>query len=182
MEPPAVRRVSRTRLARSERRRGRRAFLSDAEASGFTPRVAVKIRIEQAGTRIADLLAIDPDELVLVRDRVMYADDLPVQLAVSRLPRKLTEGTAIENVDTGPGGAYARLEEAGYKLTRFAESVRSRLPTPTESRALRLREGQHVLAVTRVAYAGVRPVEVNDMVLTADRYELVYEIPARSAT
>ena len=66
--------------------------------------------------------------------------------------------------------------------TRFAESVRSRLPTPTESRALRLREGQHVLAVTRVAYAGVRPVEVNDMVLTADRYELVYEIPARSAT
>ena len=47
---------------------------------------------------------------------------------------------------------------------------------------MRLREGQHVLAVTRVAYAGVRPVEVNDMVLTADRYELVYEIPARSAT
>ena len=179
---PAVRRLSRSRLTRAERRRGRGPFLSDAATSGFTPRVKVKVRVEPAGARVGELLTLEPEEPVLVRDRVMYADEMPVQLAVSRLPRKITEGTAIENDDTGPGGAYARLEEAGYKLTRFTESVRCRLPMPAEARALRLRDGQHVLAVTRVAYAAGVPVEVNDMVLTADRYELVYEIPARNAT
>jgi GntR family transcriptional regulator len=179
LAPPPVQRLSRTRLARSERRRGRGAFMSDAEAGGFRPSVLAQVRTEQASPGVAELLAIQPGDLVLVRDRVMHADAVPVQLAVSRLPKTLTEGTAIEADDTGPGGIYARLEDAGHKLTRFTESVRSRLPTPTEAKALRLRDGQHVLALTRVAYAGTTPIEVNDMVLVADRYELVYEIPAR---
>jgi GntR family transcriptional regulator len=144
------------------------------------PRVTVQVRTERATGRIAQLLAIRPDDVVLVRDRVMHADGVPVQLAVSRLPKTITEGTAIEREDTGSGGVYARLEEAGHKLTRFTESVRSRPPTPAEVKALRLREAQHVLDVTRVAYADATPVEVNDMVLIADRYELVYEISARA--
>jgi GntR family transcriptional regulator len=178
LAPPTVQRLSRSRLAQSERRHGRGAFLSDAEVSGFMPSVTVGVRTEPATSRIAQQLAIRPDDLVLVRDRVMHADGVPVQVAVSRFPKTLTEGTAVEREDTGPGGVYARLEEAGHKLTRFTESVRSRLPTPVEAEVLRLRDGQHVLAVTRVAFAGATPVEVNDMVLTADRYELVYEISA----
>jgi GntR family transcriptional regulator len=32
--------------------------------------------------------------------------------------------------------------------------------------------------VTRIAWAGDRAVEVNDMVLAGDRHELVYTLPA----
>jgi len=175
---PTLQRLARTRLSRAERRRGRGAFLSDAEAAEFTPQVDVSVRTEPADDRAAELLGIEPGEQVTVRERVMYADSVPVQLATSRLPRRLTERTAIEAENTGPGGTYARLEEAGHKLTRFTEAVRARPAEPAEATALRLRDGQYVLAVTRIAYAGVAPVEMNDMILTADRYELLYDVPA----
>lgn len=96
---------------------------------------------------------------------------------MSRLPRNLTPGTAIEQTDTGPGGMYARLEDAGHRLRHFAEYVGCRMPTQEEQQLLQLVTGQPVITVTRVAHAAV-PVEVNDMVLACDRYELSYEWPA----
>ena len=109
----------------------------------------------------------------------MSADGHPVQLATSRLPRTLTTGTAIEQENTGPGGLYARLEEAGHQLHHFVERVTSRPAAADESTRLRLRPGSPVLARTRTAYDTTgMPVEINDMVLVADRYELIYELPA----
>lgn len=116
---------------------------------------------------------------MLVRDRLMKADGQPVQLAVSRLPRNLTRGTAIGHKDPGPGGIYARLEESGVALDHFTETVTTRMPTRDEASLLQLAEGVRVLAVRRIAYDTTgRAVEVNDMVLAGDRYELSYEIPA----
>lgn len=109
----------------------------------------------------------------------MSADGQPVQLATSRLPRTLTAGTAIEGQNTGPGGIYARLEEAGHQLHHFVERVTSRLASDAEASALQLPPGSPVLAITRTAYdTNDTPVEINDMVLAADRYELIYELPA----
>jgi GntR family transcriptional regulator len=51
------------------------------------------------------------------------------------------------------------------------------MPTPEEQQLLQLDTGQPVLTVTRVAHADI-PVEVNDMILAGDRYELSYEWPA----
>jgi GntR family transcriptional regulator len=98
------------------------------------------------------------------------------QLAVSRLPRTLTRDTAIEEVDTGPGGAYARLEEAGHVIASFVEHVGARMPTPDEASTLQLDEGTPVITVTRVAYGqDGTPLEMNDMVLAANIYEVSYE-------
>ena len=109
----------------------------------------------------------------------MSADGHPVQLATSRLPRSLTEGTPIEHKNTGPGGTYARLEEAGHQLHHFIERVTSRPATEGEAAALQIDAGSPVLAVTRTAYdTDGTPVETNDMVLAGERYELVYELPA----
>lgn len=174
--PSSIRRLSRSRLSKAARDRNRGAFLADAAAGGFTPSTSVKVRFEQADERAASLLAISVGEEVTVRDRVMRADGLVVQLAVSRLPRRFTRDTAIEQVDTGEGGAYARLEEAGHLIATFAEHVGARMPTPDEVSALQLDEGTPVVTVTRVAYGkdGI-PLEVNDMVFPADKYELSYE-------
>jgi len=177
--PTTIHRLSRSRLSREARERNQGAFLADATARGFTPSSSVKVDFEPATARIADYLGIEPGVEVTVRDRVMRADGLVVQLAVSRLPRDITRGTAIEQVDTGHGGTYARLEEAGHIIGSFAEHVGARMPTPTEASALQLGSGVPVVTVTRVAYrADGVPLEVNDMVLPADRYELSYEWPA----
>lgn len=177
VRPPAsIQRIARARLSRAARERNQGAFLADAAARGFTPSTSVKVRFEQADARTAMHLNIDEGAEITVRDRVMRADGLVVQLAVSRLPRELTRGTVIEDVDTGPGGAYARLEEAGHTLEFFAEHVGARMPTPQEASLLQLGDGVPVVTVTRVAYgADGKPLEMNDMVLAADRYELSYE-------
>ena len=66
--------------------------------------------------------------------------------------------------------------EAGHRLASFVEHVGARMPTPDEASLLQLAEGVPVVTVTRVAYReDGRPVEMNDMVLAADRYQLSYE-------
>ncbi|TVT39699.1 GntR family transcriptional regulator [Amycolatopsis rhizosphaerae] len=169
-------RLARSRLSRAARAKNEGAFLADAKAQGFAPSSSVRVRFEHADERAAGLLAIQPGDEVTVRDRVMRANGLVVQLAVSRLPREFTRGTAIEQVDTGPGGAYARLEEAGHHIGRYGEDVGARMPTTEERSQLQLPPGTPVLTITRIAYReDGTPLEMNDMTLPADRYRLGYE-------
>lgn len=139
--------------------------------------MSVRISFEPADSRVAELLDVPVDTELTVRTRVLEADGQAVQLATSRLLRALTRGTAIEESDTGPGGIYSRVEEAGHRLAHFAEHVGCRMPTQEEQQLPQLGPGQPVLTVTRVAHADI-PVEVNDMVLAGDRYELSYQWPA----
>lgn len=174
---PTVRRLARNRLSRAERDRGRGAFTSDATSSGFVARSETEVRREPADAQVAELLNVVAGAEVLVRDRLMSADDQPVMIATSRLPLELVAGTPIENVDSGPGGIYARLAEIGHEPARFEEAVSTRMPTPAESSQLQLVEGTPVLRITRVAYtAAGRAVEVNSMILAGDRFELIYDI------
>jgi GntR family transcriptional regulator len=177
-EQRPVRRLSRNRLSRAERGNGRGAFLSDAAENGWRPEVSVEVGRESADDRIAGLLDLRDDREVVVRARTMRADDQTVQLATSYLPVALAAGTAIEEPDSGPGGIYARLEEQGHRLTHFEEAVRGRPPLPAEANELGIPYGYPVLTVTRIAWAGERPVEVNDIVVAADRFEFVYTWPA----
>lgn len=177
VRPPAViQRLARSRLSRAARARNEGAFLADAKTQGFTPSSSVRVAFEQADERAAELLQIPVGTEVTVRDRVMRANGLVVQLAVSRLPREFTRGTVIEEVSTGPGGAYTRLEDAGHAIGRFVEDAGARMPTAEERSMLQLPPGTPVLTVTRVAYReDGTPLEMNDMVLPADRYRLSYE-------
>jgi GntR family transcriptional regulator len=176
---PSVVRLARSRLERSARTQGHGPFVTDALANGFAPSVAVATRTEPADEYSADALGLEQGEEVFVRERVMHADGEPVQLATSRLPKKLTEGSDINRADTGPGGIYARLEEAGHVLDHFVEYVSTRPARPAEASSLRLMNGAPVLCVTRIAFDQTgTAVEVNDMILSGARYELVYEIPA----
>ncbi|QFU94498.1 GntR family transcriptional regulator [Amycolatopsis sp. YIM 10] len=177
--PHKVERLSRSRLSRAARSANKAAFFGDAAAHQFTPAVEVEIRTEEASAEIAAIFDIGEGDEVLVREQVMSADGQPIQLATSRLPRSITAGTAIEQTDTGPGGSYARLEEAGHVLGHFSETVGARMPTPEETSLLQLSAGTPIIVVRRVAFdrEGVA-VEVNDMRLSGDRYELAYEFPA----
>lgn len=170
----AITRLAGSRLSRSARIGDAGAFLADAEQ----PSIRTEVRFEPADAGTAQLLGIDEGDDVCVRDRVMLADGEPVQLAVSRLPRELTRDTQIEQPDSGRGGIYARLEDAGHVFDHFDETVSARMPSRDEQISLQLGEGVPVIVVVRVAHSTARPLEVNRMILAADRYELQYEIPA----
>ena len=112
--------------------------------------------------------------------RRYLADGRPVETATSYIPAAFARGTKIEQIDTGPGGIYARLEEAGHTLNRFTEEVGARMPTPEERRALQLATGVPVLTVVRTAYdTNDVAVEVCDTVKVASAYLLEYDFSAR---
>jgi GntR family transcriptional regulator len=176
VDRPPVTRLARTRLSREERAAGRGAFLTDAQAGGWTPSVEVTVQVRQTpDPDVAEVLATD---LVTVRDRIMSAGQMVTQLATSYLPTEITAGTAMEREDSGPGGIYARLEEAGYTLTSYTEVVIAREPTDREAELLGVQAGRPVLQITRHALAGDRIVEVNHITVAGDRYQLVYSWPA----
>lgn len=182
---PPIHRLARNRLRRAERAAGRGAFLTDAAGGQWRPEVDVTLRVQTLdpedtlASELLDELGLAPGAEVFVRDRVMRADGAPVQLATSYLPRDLTRDTAIEQPGTGPGGIYARLEEAGHDLDHFIERVRVSAPTADEATRLGIGRGEPVLRITRLAYdRGGRTLELNRIVALADRFELIYELPA----
>jgi GntR family transcriptional regulator len=177
-ERPRAHRLSRTRLSRAQREAGLGAFMTDAAEQGFAADHEVDVQEGVADDRTAELLGIDVGEPVIFRNRRHLADGRPVQLSSSRLPRSITAGTVIEQVDSGSGGIYARLEEIGHRLVGFDEMVGARQPTPEEAVGLQLDPSAPVLTVTRLAYTKDRVVEVNDIVIDPDFHELLYHISA----
>jgi GntR family transcriptional regulator len=178
---PPVRRIAQDRFARRHRDEGRAAFLAEAEKEGVSPGVEVlKVGPAPAPDDAAERLGLAAGSKVLVRSRRYLADGDPVELATSYLPWDIAGGTEMARKNPGPGGIYARLEEAGHRLARFTEDVSARMPTPDEVRSLRLTAGTPVFGLVRVAYdeAGTA-VEVCDTVMAADRFVLSYELPAR---
>lgn len=178
---PPVKRVAQDRFARRHRDEGKAAFLAEAEAGGVSPGVEVlHVGLERPPAEVADRLGTPPSDKVLVRRRRYLADGDPVELATSYIPGDIASGTPITRKNPGPGGIYARIEEAGHRLARFTEDVAARMPTPEEARSLRLAAGTPVFRLVRTAYAeDGRAVEVCDTVMAADRFLLSYELPAR---
>lgn len=174
---PVVR-STRSRLSTAERAAGRGTFTSDCHEAGMEPHVSTEVFTAPANEDVAAALGLEPGDEVCVRDRVMRGDDTVLQLATSYLPRTVTVGTAIEQEDTGPGGTYARLEEAGYELTDYTERVSIGRAEPGEARTMAINPGEPVHRITRTARSGDTVVEINRITLPGGRYELVYELPA----
>ncbi|WP_198961286.1 GntR family transcriptional regulator [Pseudonocardia sp. MH-G8] len=179
-QPAPVRRLASDRFARKHRNAGNAAFLAEAEKGGFRPDVdQIEVARGAAPPAVRERLRIEEDAAVVSRSRRYLADNRPVEIAVSYIPLGLAEGTPITAIDTGPGGLYARLEDAGHMLDRFVEEVTARMPAAEERRRLGLQEGIPVLVVVRTAYdtAGM-PVEVCQTVKAAPAFVLEYDIKA----
>lgn len=176
-----VRRLASDRFARRHRDAGQAAFLAEADKVGVLAEVdEIEISIGAPPQDVRERLQLDDGSDVVIRSRRYLAEGQPIETALSYIPAAIAVGTRIAEVDTGPGGIYARLEEAGHQLDKFVEEVTARMPTAEERRRLRLASGTPVLTVLRTAFDtdGV-PVEVCDTVKAAPAYVLEYDFPAR---
>jgi GntR family transcriptional regulator len=132
----------------------------------------------EAPAHIAAVLELESPAAVWARSRRFVLDGRPVMLSTAYLPASLVNGSLITQPNPGPGGTYARLAELGYPPNRFREEIRARPASSDEADRLRLPDAATVMALTRQAYAGQRPVEVNEMVLDAAVYVLRYDFEA----
>ena len=154
--------------------------LLGSDVAGAELRSEVKVDQVPASVEIAARLGLREGASVLVRRERRFADDQTIELATTYLSGSFARGVRLKSLDDADiVGLYARLEESGHRLERFTEHVASRMPRPAEARALDLGPGTPVVLITRTAWtAEGRPVATTDEVMAADRYELVYEIPA----
>jgi GntR family transcriptional regulator len=174
----ALPRITRDAVARyAARDAGTGAGQVEVTRLGLRSRTAyTRIERLKATAEVAAALGLRRGAAVLLRGRVLYADDEPTQIADSYLPWEIAKGSAeLMRPDAGPGGSYGRLAERGHGPVRFAEDVQVRLPTEAEQRTLLLDETQPVVHITHLAYAADdRPVEVCLHVLAGHLWTLRY--------
>lgn len=157
----------RARWITESAKRGRRAdqritFVGEVEPPD---EVADALRLPEAGTAV-------------VRKRVLFLDDEPVELVESYYPTELVRGSRITEMRKIPRGAYAALLDLGYPPRHARDVVYARMPTPDESRALHLAPGTPVFCVVRTVLSDEdRPITVDVMVLGGAENRLEYEIP-----
>jgi GntR family transcriptional regulator len=132
---------------------------------------------EEPPDRIRILLDLPERERdAVVRRRRYSLDGKPVLLSTSWLPADIAAGTRIEQPDTGPGGIYARLAEAGHAPAQFREDLRARMPEPDEAKRLELPAGTPVVEIARIACTDAgRIIEVNEMTADATAYIFRYD-------
>ncbi len=173
---PSRRRITRSRLVY----RDELGYYFDQTAQGWRPVQPPSVSRGPVPYDIAAQLGLEPGAEVIIRDRVMgdAATGQATQLATSYIPAALAgELLVLTAAETGPGGIYDRLEDAGYGPIRWSEAITSRMPGPAEARVLRLASGVPLLRILRLAASPAgRPLEVNDTRISAEEWEISYPI------
>ena len=179
-ERTVARRHGMDRYSRSRWSSG--AAILEAEAAAQGHEAAQLIRFlgtAPAPEAVAERLGIKPGAGVHVRRRTTLIDGRPNQLADSYYPLALAAAVpVITQEDTGPGGGFARIEEAGYRLARIREEITVRMPTGPETAALQLPEGTPVAGLIRTVYdSQEQPIEVMLAVIAGDMVAFDYDFP-----
>ncbi|WP_435108680.1 GntR family transcriptional regulator [Nocardiopsis synnemataformans] len=175
LEMPTVKRIR--RIDRDYRAsEGTSAYAEGLSEAGLTPRTElVRWDAQDAPEDIAEALNLDTATQVLTRRRHMFADDKPIQLAVSYIPMDVAGSVDIAMPDTGPSGMYERLAERGFGPVRFTEDIEVRSALPDEAAFLNIAPSQPVFRILRTAFDNTdRPVEVCANTLAALRWRLTY--------
>jgi GntR family transcriptional regulator len=179
-KPRQLVRVGSDRYARWRRTAGKAPFQAEMETAGIEWRQEILELAEvPADDEAAHWLGVEPGELVWARRRRTWAEGEPTQLADSFYRLDVVADTAIRQEDTGPGGGHARLEDKGYRIVRFREEIRIRMPSNDESRELHLAGGTPVAELHRITYAeNDEVIEFFRSVMAGDRHVFGYEFEA----
>jgi GntR family transcriptional regulator len=155
-----------------------RGFHVSVSATGGEPYTETEVDRVPAGSDVATRLGIPAGTEVLRRSRRQGVRDVGhVQLSTTWVLPDISGAVArLAQVDTGPGGIHARIEELGYVLS-FEDEVSARMPSARERDRLDLQDGQPVvLVVWRRCFerSGGRVVEVTHRLVVPARQTLVY--------
>jgi UTRA domain len=118
---------------------------------------------------------VQPIKTILrqVPARDMYANDVPVQIAVTYLPLDVATSTGLTDVDSGPGGLISRLSQTANRQVSVTETIQVRVPTEREQQVLNLPGDARVYELTHTARtAQGRCVEVTVHVMPVRLWDL----------
>jgi DNA-binding GntR family transcriptional regulator len=136
------------------------AFEAEVRAAGMTPSVRTDVSQTTGGE--------------VIRERVMSADGVVVQLATTVIPGAVALLIPLlKYEDTGAGGLMSRLADAGHAAVSFTETITVRTATVRE--ALLLGLDLPAYEITHIAYNSMgTPVEETVCLLPCSRWVLDY--------
>ncbi|EEP73483.1 transcriptional regulator [Micromonospora sp. ATCC 39149] len=128
-----------------------------------------------APVNIAHHLGLDSDAPIVIRQRLILADDQPVEIATSYWPGNLASLTVLADPAKIPGGAARFLSELGYTPAEVREDITAgparAFLTPDEQAALGVATADPALSLTRTLldHEG-RPYQLDVNVMRAGRH------------
>ncbi|WP_329390161.1 GntR family transcriptional regulator [Streptomyces sp. NBC_01716] len=126
---------------------------------------------------VAESLGLAVDETVIARQRIMYADDAPVEIANTYYPAAIAKGTPLAAPRKIKGGAVACLANLGYTAARVIEDITARPALEAERDQLNLGEHEPVVVIERLTLdSSDRPIQADVMVAPAALRRLRYEL------
>ncbi|MFC4515382.1 GntR family transcriptional regulator [Streptomyces ehimensis] len=177
----------RLRVVRSQARedQGEPPFRADMSALGKrgTWESSTEAKVPAPGP-IAARLGISEGDLCVRTAYEFLADGKPVQISTSWEPYGLTGGTLVVLPEGGPHagkGVVGRMAEIGITVTHAVEQPEPGHANAEEANLLGVQRGALVTRIERTYYSDDgRPVETADIVVSAARCAIVYEVPVSS--
>lgn len=125
--------------------------------------------------QIARALQIPDGGSVVLRQRLLLHDGVPVELSNSYYPAELVRGTPLAGARKIRGGAPAALADLGFPQRSLTDEVSTRPPTTEELEVLELPGSMPVLQQFRTIFSDEqRPVEASVLVKGGHLYVLRY--------
>jgi GntR family transcriptional regulator len=155
------------------------AFAWEARARGASPRSYVLERtIVVADNVFADRLEVTPDTEIERIVRLRTADEDPLVLETTFLPRELSrmlDAKALEQESL-----YDALERlCGLRVTHARESIRPIVLSRQVARLLRATTGAPAFSVERTTWSDRGPIEWQESIVRGDRYLYSVDLPRR---
>ncbi len=124
---------------------------------------------------IVDGLQLAPGATAIIRTRILFHDEHPVELSASYYPAEIAANSSLARAAKIRGGAPQALTDLGFPQRSFADRISARPPTVEEAETLDLPDGTPVIRQLRVIYSdNERPVEASVLIKGAHLYELLY--------
>ena len=140
------------------------------------PSQRINVEIIQPPDRVADRLALSPDDLVVVRRRVRYLNNEPFNINDTFYSLALVEGSEIVNPADITRGASQVLVELGYEQVRAIDEIEARMPLPDEASRLELGPGMPVVVHRHTGFTkDNNPVRHTVNVLVGSKHVILFE-------
>jgi DNA-binding GntR family transcriptional regulator len=151
-------------------------WMTEQTTLGRVPSQRINVEIIQPPARVADRLALNPDQLVVVRRRVRCLNDEPFNINDSFYPFELVQGSEIVNPADIARGASEVLTELGYEQVRAIDEIEARMPLPDEVTRLELGPGTPVAVHCQTSYTrDDGPVRHTINVLVGSKHVILFE-------
>ncbi|HLR43340.1 MAG TPA: GntR family transcriptional regulator [Pseudogracilibacillus sp.] len=153
------------------------SFSKVMESQGMNPKdIILSINVEKADKTVSKRLQIEPSDEVFALKRLRYANDEPIILETSYLPKKYIQNLSLENLENH--SLYGFLEVYhDITVVKAKETFEPVIVRQHESELLQIKPGSPCLLLDRLAYdTQGRTIEFCRSIVRGDRCRFYTEL------